>query len=48
MEAIPLAMQGAARLVGTELGLPVDITLPVNLNIRPGELVDITFQQTRN
>lgn len=48
MEAIPLAMQGAARLLGTELGLPVDITLPANLSIRPGELVDITFLQPKN
>lgn len=47
MEAIPLAMQGAARLLGTELGLPVDITLPANLSIRPGELVDITFLQPK-
>ena len=48
MEAIPLAMQGVARLIGTELGLPVDITLPTNLSIRPGELVDITFLQPEN
>jgi len=48
MEAIPLAMQGVAKLTGTELGLPLDITLPANLSIRPGELVDITFLQTRN
>jgi multidrug resistance efflux pump len=47
MEAIPLAMQGGARLAGTELGLPVDIALPTNLSIRPGELVDITFRQGR-
>jgi multidrug resistance efflux pump len=48
MEAIPLAMLGGARLTGAELGLPVDISLPANLSIRPGELVDITFQLNRN
>jgi multidrug resistance efflux pump len=47
METIPLAMQGVAKLSGAELGLPVDISLPPNLSIRPGELVDITFLQPK-
>ena len=47
METIPLTMQGAAKFSGAEMGLPVDISLPSNLNIRPGELVDITFLQPR-
>jgi hypothetical protein len=41
-------MLGAARLSGAELGLPVDISVPANLSIRPGELVDITFLQTKH
>jgi multidrug resistance efflux pump len=48
MENIPVAMLGAARLTGSELGLPVDISLPPNLNIRPGDLVDLTFLQAKN
>ncbi len=48
MEAIPQAMLGGAKLSGAELGLPVDISLPTNLKIRPGELVDITFLQANN
>ena len=43
MEPIPQAMLSSAKLNGSELGLPVDISLPANLKIRPGELVDIIF-----
>ena len=43
LEAMPAALLGAAGLARTELGLPVDIGVPANLRIRPGELVDITL-----
>ena len=43
LEAVPAALLGSAGLARTELGLPVDISLPPNLKIRPGELVDITL-----
>ena len=42
LESMPLALAGPLRPPGTELGLPIDISLPANLKIRPGELVDIT------
>jgi multidrug resistance efflux pump len=43
MEAIPPALQGPLKVVNLELGLPLDISLPANLKIRPGELVDLRF-----
>jgi multidrug resistance efflux pump len=43
MEAIPPALQGPLKFANLELGLPLDISLPANLKIRPGELVDIRF-----
>lgn len=43
LEAVPDAMASAIRFTGVELGLPVDISLPSNLKIVPGELVDITL-----
>jgi multidrug resistance efflux pump len=43
LESVPPALMGAARLAGVDLALPVDISLPLNLHIRPGELVDITI-----
>jgi HlyD family secretion protein len=48
IEAIPLALQTAVKWVGTEMGLAVDISLPPNLHIRPGELVDITLAEKTN
>ncbi len=45
MESLPPALQGPVRMASAELGLPVDITLPANLKIRSGELVDITVLQ---
>lgn len=48
METIPPALLGPARFASTELGLPVDISLPANLKIRPGELVDITLRLKPN
>src|SRR5206468_3775800 len=43
LESIPVALAGTLHLATTELGLPIDISLPANLKIRPGELVDITL-----
>ena len=43
MEPIPVALLGPIKFSNTELGLPVDISLPENLNIRAGELVDIVL-----
>lgn len=43
LEAMPVTMMGASRLLGTDVGLPVDVSLPSNLVIRPGEIVDLTF-----
>ncbi len=43
LEVPPLALASSARPPNTELGLPVEISLPANLSIRPGELVDLTL-----
>ncbi len=40
-EPLPLALQIPVRLATTELGLPLYISVPSNLKIRPGELVDL-------
>jgi multidrug resistance efflux pump len=42
-EPLPLALQIPARLANTELGLPLSISVPSSLTIRPGELVDLTL-----
>ncbi len=44
LEPVPAAVLGPVALSRTELGLPVDISLPTNLKIRPGELVDIALE----
>jgi hypothetical protein len=43
LEAVPAALLGPVGLAHAELGLPVDISLPADLQIRPGDLVDITL-----
>ena len=43
LEAMPAALLGPIGLAHAELALPVDISMPSNLRIRPGELVDITL-----
>ena len=43
LESVPPALLGPVKFVNTELGLPVEVSLPHNLNIRAGELVDIVF-----
>jgi multidrug resistance efflux pump len=47
-EAVPIALMGPIKLGGIDLGLPVGISLPANLNIRPGELVDILLHTEVN
>ncbi|HEV7927542.1 MAG TPA: HlyD family efflux transporter periplasmic adaptor subunit [Verrucomicrobiae bacterium] len=42
-EALPPALQIPVRLANTELGLPLSISVPSSLKIRPGELVDLTL-----
>jgi hypothetical protein len=37
---------GPIKLANTELGLPVEISLPEQLKIRAGELVDIVLLRT--
>jgi multidrug resistance efflux pump len=41
IEPLPPALQSTLRFAGAELALPVDISLPVGLTLRPGELVDL-------
>jgi hypothetical protein len=48
LEPLPVALQSSVKLFGPDLGLPVDISLPVNLVLRPGELVDITILPVAN
>lgn len=47
-EAVPVALMGPIKLGNIELGLPVGISLPANLNLRPGELVDIVMRTEVN
>jgi len=42
-EAVPPTLVGPMKFANVEQGLPVDISLPANLKIRPGELVDLVF-----
>jgi multidrug resistance efflux pump len=48
LEPLPAAIQGPMKLVSAELALPVDITIPPNLNLRAGELVDLVVQPPKN
>jgi len=43
VEAIAPALLGPVKLANLELGLPISISLPHELNIMPGELVDLTI-----
>jgi len=43
LEAVPATLLGPMKLANTELGLPVEISLPKNVRIRAGELVDIVL-----
>jgi multidrug resistance efflux pump len=46
LEAVPATLLGPIKLANTELGLPVEISLPEQLKIRAGELVDIVLLRT--
>jgi HlyD family secretion protein len=48
LEAVPVTLLGPIKFASTELGLPVDISLPANLKIRAGELVDIVLRTNPN
>jgi multidrug resistance efflux pump len=48
LETIPPVLSGLARFNGIEQGLPIDISLPANLGLHPGELVDITLASKNN
>jgi hypothetical protein len=47
-EAIAPALQAPVKIANVELGLPLGISMPANLKIRPGELVDLTLLPARN
>ncbi len=42
LEPLPAVLGGASQFTATQQGLPVNISLPGNLSIRSGELVDVT------
>jgi multidrug resistance efflux pump len=42
-ESIPAPLLGPIKFSNLELGLPVNISLPANLSIRAGELVELTL-----
>jgi multidrug resistance efflux pump len=42
-EVIAPALQAPVRAANIELGLPISISMPPSLNVRPGELVDLTI-----
>ena len=42
-ESIPATLLGPIKFSNLELGLPVNISLPANLRIRAGELVELTL-----
>jgi len=42
-ETIPPTLLGPVKFANIDLGLPLDISLPPSVSIRPGELVDISF-----
>jgi len=44
LEGIPGTLLGPIKLASTELGLPVDVSLPPNLKLRAGELVDLILE----
>jgi multidrug resistance efflux pump len=46
LESVPATLLGPINFVNIVQGLPVDISLPANLKILPGELVDITLPPT--
>jgi multidrug resistance efflux pump len=47
LESVPATLLGPINIASIVQGLPVDISLPANLRILPGELVDITLPPTK-
>ena len=47
LESVPPTLLGPINFANIVQGLPVDISLPANLEILPGELVDITMPSVR-
>jgi HlyD family secretion protein len=43
LESLPISLASPFKLASVELGLPIGVSLPPNLKIRPGELVDMTL-----
>ena len=43
LEAVAPALASSFKLASVELGLPISVSLPPNLRIRPGEVVDLTL-----
>ena len=43
VEQIAPALLGPVKLANLELGLPISISVPAELKIMPGELVDLTI-----
>jgi len=43
LEAVAPALAAPIKFSNLELGLPISVSLPPNLKIRPGELVDLTL-----
>jgi multidrug resistance efflux pump len=47
LESVPATLLGPIHFANIVQGLPVDISLPANLKILPGELVDITLPPSK-
>jgi multidrug resistance efflux pump len=48
MESLPSTLSNPAKAGFPEQGVPVDISMPGNLNIRAGELVDVIVLANQN
>jgi len=48
LEPLPAAVASPIKLVTSELGLPIDISIPSDIRILPGELVDLVLIPQRN
>jgi len=48
LETIAPALAAPVKFSNVELGLPISVSLPPNLKIRPGEIVDLTLLSSEN
>lgn len=48
LETVAPALASPVKFSAVELGLPISVSLPSNLKIRPGELVDLTLLSNEN